>query len=362
MPDPPPLRVALVAPPFIAVPPLRYGGTERVVAELAAALLGRGHQVTVFASGDSTTPAELVPTEPVALWDTGSDEDRDVVLARTVEVVAAAAIPGRFDVVHAHLDQAGLALAARLPAGPPGPRLVHTIHQPMDGSDPRFRPGRGRLVALSEAQRAAAPSLDWIAVVPNGLDLAAMPFGRVPGDDLCFVGRIDRQKGPLEAIEIAGSSGRRLRVAARIGDLASQQSYAESVFLPAARRADVEFLGELAPADRDRLLATSYATLMPVRWPEPFGLVAVESLACGTPVLAHALGALPEIVRHGRDGFLGRDPAELAGFVDAVAGLDRAAVRAGALDRFGRDRMAVRYEAVYRRLLAEGDGRVSPER
>jgi glycosyltransferase involved in cell wall biosynthesis len=165
------------------------------------------------------------------------------------------------------------------------------------------------------------------------------------------------EKGIVEAIEIARRSGRPLRIAAKIGTTPSERSYYEDVFAPALEAAGtaVEFLGELEQDERDRLLADSYASLMPGSWPEPFGLVAIESLACGTPVLAHRVGALPEIVRNGVDGFFGDDVGQLALVVDRVAGLDRAAIRASVLERFSAERMADGYEAIYRRLLDGGD-------
>src|SRR4029077_9126496 len=181
----------------------------------------------------------------------------------------------------------------------------------------------------------------------NGLRFSAPVRTRQRGEDLCFVGRITPEKGVVEAIEIARLSGRRLRIAAKVGWTPAERTYESDVFRPAMRRADVEFLGELSGPERDRLFAESHATLMPGDWPEPFGLVAIESLACGTPVLARPAGALPEIVRDGVDGFLRSDIAELAAAVDAVRTLDRPAIRRSVRARFSVDRMVDAYEAIY---------------
>ena len=180
-----------------------------------------------------------------------------------------------------------------------------------------------------------------------------MPFGTNRTDALCFVGRVVPEKGIVEAIEIALKAGRPLRIAAKAGPTAVERDYFENVFQPALKSAGskVEYLGELDQAQRDQLFAESYATLMPGSWPEPFGLVLIESLACGTPVIARRIGALPEILRDGIDGFFGDDETAMAFKVDRVADLDRRAIRESVLDRFSVERMTDRYETVYRDLL-----------
>jgi glycosyltransferase involved in cell wall biosynthesis len=195
-------------------------------------------------------------------------------------------------------------------------------------------------------------------VIHNGLQLAGMPFGKQRTDALCFVGRVVPEKGVVEAIEIAKATGRPLRMAAKAGPTQVERDYFENVFTTALEDAGslVEFLGELDEPDRDLLFAESYATLMPGPWPEPFGLVLIESLACGTPVIARRIGALPEILREGVDGFFGDDVQAMAYTVDRVAGLDRAEIRESVIDRFSVERMTDRYEALYRAMLEVPSG------
>jgi glycosyltransferase involved in cell wall biosynthesis len=219
----------------------------------------------------------------------------------------------------------------------------------------------GALVAISRHQAGTFPEVPW-TIIHNGLTLERAPFVDQPGDALCFVGRVDPEKGVLDAIEVARLAGRPLRIAAKVGNLARHRAYYEDVFKPAVARAgrSVEYLGELAPAERDQLFAESYATLMPGAWPEPFGLVCIESLACGTPVLARRAGALPEILREGVDGFFGDDLAALAFYADRVGTLDRAAIRAHVIDAFSATRMADRYEDLYARTVRPSGARREP--
>jgi glycosyltransferase involved in cell wall biosynthesis len=345
------LRIAQVAPPLEAVPPPGYGGTERIIDELVRELDRRGHDVTVFASADSTTAGRLVPTVEQALRPAGRvAEDGPYVLA-TIDAVLRQA--HRFDVIHAHLDFAGVLLARVSPTP-----VAVTFHGRLD------RPWASRILAdppaglcaLSAAHAAAHPEIPW-SIVPDGLSLADAPFSERPGEALCFVGRMSPEKGAADAVAIARRAGRPLRVASKEPIVPIERDYFENVFQPAARGAEVELLGELGRDDRDRLFAESYASLMPGDWPEPFGLVAIESLACGTPVVARRVGGIPETVRDGIDGVIDDSVAALAERLDEVAGLDRRAIRESVLERFSATRMTDRYEAVYARLMGEGSDR-----
>jgi glycosyltransferase involved in cell wall biosynthesis len=342
-----PLRIAQVAPPLERVPPTGYGGTERVVHALVTELVHRGHEVTTFASGDSAVPGTLVPVVPKALRPSGFGGDPwPQFCAELLEVLAR---ESEFDLIHIHLEWANvlLARAAKTP-------VVGTFHGRIDfpvGHDV-MRHDTGGMVAISRAQARTFPEMRWAGVVHNGLDLSSAPFDQRRSDDLVFVGRVAPEKGIVEAIEIAALAGRRLRIAAKVGTRPDERAYYENVFLPALKRSDAEYLGEITTTERDRLMAAAYAVLMPGSWPEPFGLVAIESLACGTPVVAKRVGALPEIIREGVDGFFGDDAAQLAFVVDRVDRLDREEIRRSVLERFSAARMVDDYERIYRQRIA----------
>jgi glycosyltransferase involved in cell wall biosynthesis len=352
-----PLRIAQVAPPLERVPPHGYGGTERIVHELVRELVRRGHDVTTFASGDSDVPGRLIPTVPDALRPAGFGGDPSPWFLSTVLDVLERA--REFDIIHSHIEWYSPILSRVAPV-PVATTWHGRLDFPWAG---RMLAGEGNNVAISRSQAATHPDVPWAAVVHNGLSLEGSPFERRGGDDLCFVGRVAPEKGIVESIEIAKLSGRRIRIAAKRGYTPHEQAYYENAFLPALKSmgGDAEYLGELPGADRDRLFAESYATLMPGSWPEPFGLVAIESLACGTPLLAHRVGALPEILRHGKDGFFGDDVSELAFAVDRVATLDREAIRASVLERFSAGRMTDDYERLYRKLVAAAGGPLEAE-
>ncbi len=345
-----PLRIGLVAPPLERVPPRAYGGTERIVHGLAVELDRRGHEVTTFASGDSEVPGRHIATVPQALRPSGYTGDPLPWFQVTMREVLDRA--HEFDLIHTHLEWASLLLARVAPVP-----VVSTFHGRLDlpWATRLLRDAPGGLVAISRNQASAHPDVPWASVVHNGLPLAGAPFDRRPGDGLCFIGRVAPEKGIVEAMEVARAAGRPLRIAAKIAPVGSEHEYYKDVFRPALNAAgsEVEFLGELTQEDRDRLYAESFASLMPGSWPEPFGLVAIESLATGTPVIARRIGALPEIIRDGIDGFFGDDVTAMAFSVDRVTGLDREAIRASVLERFSVERMTDGYEAVYTSLLGE---------
>ncbi|NJD29222.1 MAG: glycosyltransferase family 4 protein, partial [Chloroflexi bacterium] len=297
-----------------------------------------------------------VPTVDRALRPLRAEADAAGWFANTVKEVLARA--AEFDVIHSHLEWWSVPLARSAPVP-----VVSTFHGRLDlpWSGRLFSNPPEGLVAISRSQASSHPAVPWM-IIHNGLSLEAVPFREHRTEAFCFVGRVDPEKGVVEAIEIARLTGRPLRIAAKVGNLPQARAYYEAVFLPALRRAgrDVEYLGELGSAERDALYAESYATLMPLAWPEPFGLVSIESLACGTPVLAHRVGALPELVREGVDGYFGEDAVALAFHADRVGSLDRWAMRERVIERFSAARMADRYEELYARMLGRPLG-ASPE-
>jgi glycosyltransferase involved in cell wall biosynthesis len=341
-----PLRIAQVAGPFEPVPPRGYGGTERVIDALVRELIDRGHEVTTYASGDSDVLGRLVATVPEALRPAGFDEDGSGYLLETAMRVLDDA--SEFDLIHSHVEWSSLWLS-RATTTP----TAYTFHGRLDRpwTSGLLERTHGSLVAISEHQASTHPDVDWAAVVHNGLDLSSLPWRRESGPDLCFVGRVAPEKGVIDAIQVAARAGRHLRIAAKVGPLPEEQDYFENVFKPALKGNDVEFLGELSDDDRGKLVSESLASLITGVWPEPFGLVVIESLAAGTPVLGRRVGALPEIIREGVDGFFGDDPEHLAFFVDRVETLDRKAIRESVVDRFSAKRMADSYEDVYVRAI-----------
>jgi glycosyltransferase involved in cell wall biosynthesis len=336
------------------VPPLAYGGTERIVHVLVTELVQRGHDVTTFASGDSVVPGKHVETVPLALRPQGYTGDVMPYMQLTFHLLLERI--SQFDIVHSHLEWMNLLLARISPVP-----VVSTFHGRLDfpWADDLLAHPPGGLVAISKNQASAHPDVSWAGIVYNGLRLDDAPFGRKRTDALCFVGRVAHEKGIVEAIEVAKASGRPLKIAAKVGPVGPEKDYNDAVFQPALKEAgsDVEYLGELAQAERDQLFAESYASLMPGSWPEPFGLVAIEALACGTPIVARRSGALPEIIRDGIDGFFGDDVTAMAFKVDRVEDLDREAIRESVIDRFSVERMTDGYEAIYREMLTPRSGR-----
>jgi len=342
-----PLRIGLVSGPMVAIPPPAYAGTERIVAVLVEELARRGHHVTLIGPADSKVDCELVPTIDQALWSSGISGDATPYIEVTIERVWSVA--NRFDVIHSHLDTLSFSFARHSPVP-----VLHTLHGRLDmpGIPELLDEFRDiPLVAISESQRRWWPKNNWVAMVHHGLPLKNAPFSERAGEYLAFVGRITAEKGVQAAIELARSVGLPLRMAAKVHEEDEKRLFAE-VVAPAVAKGIVVFEGELATAERDKLLAGALATVLLGAWPEPFGLVAIESMATGTPVIARRAGALPEIVDHGLTGFLVDDLHEARFAVREVAALDRATVRRTVLERFSVKRMVDEYEAVYRRLAA----------
>lgn len=342
------LRIAQVAPPFERVPPGAYGGTERIVHGLVTELHRRGHEITTFASGDSVVPGRHIETVDKALRPIGYTGDSLPYMQETLHAVLKHA--REFDVIHSHLEWTSLLLARVAPVP-----VVSTFHGRLDlpwADDLLADPPDG-LIAVSRNQASTHPDIPF-SVVHNGLRLADAPFGKERSDALCFVGRVVPEKGIVESIEIAKAAGRPLKIAAKVAAGGVEREYYDEVFAPALKAAgpSVEYLGEVSQDERDQLLAESYAAVMPGSWPEPFGLVAIEALACGTPVVARPTGALPEIVRDGIDGFFGDDVRAMAFGVDRVGELDRRAIRESVIERFSVERMTDGYEAIYRGRIA----------
>jgi glycosyltransferase involved in cell wall biosynthesis len=341
------VKIAQVAPLYESVPPRLYGGTERVVSYLTEELVRLGHQVTLFASGDSVTSAELVPACPEALRLDAACRDTMAHHVRLLDLVFRQL--DRFDVVHFHIDYLHFPLSHRHSFA-----HVTTLHGRLDIPDlkPLYREFADMpVVSISDAQRRPLPWVNWQATVHHGLPLDAFTFRPQGGKDLVFLGRISPEKGVDRAIEIARRTGMRLKIAAKV-DRADRDYFEEEIKpLLGAAGPRVEFIGEVGGADKDRFLGDAYALLFPIDWPEPFGLVMIEAMACGTPVIAFRKGSVPEVMEDGVNGFVVEDVDEAVAAVGRVAGLSRAACRRVFEDRFSATRMARDCVAVYHRLI-----------
>ncbi|HZR70249.1 MAG TPA: glycosyltransferase family 4 protein [Burkholderiales bacterium] len=347
------MRVAIVAPLYESVPPRLYGGTERVVSYLTEELVAQGHEVTLFATADSRTRARLRPMAPQGLrLDPGCRDAMAYHLVMLDHVFEAAR---EFDIVHFHLDYLQLPLARRLPV----PSLT-TMHSRLDLPELQMVHRRFTelpLVSISEAQRRPMAWANWLATVHHGLPPQLYPFGARPGSYLAFLGRISPEKRPDRAIRLARAVGIPLKIAAKIEKL--DQQYFEEVIRPMLNGPGVEFVGEIGEAEKRRFLGDALALLFPIDWPEPFGLVMIEAMACGTPVLAWRCGSVPEIMVNGVTGFVVDDERGAAAAIGRIGTLDRAACRRVFEERFSAQRMAREYLSVYRRLLEPPEPRAS---
>ncbi len=346
------MRIAQVTPLFEQVPPVRYGGTERVVYNLTEALVARGHDVTLFASGDSRTSARLVPVVPRALWhDPGV---RDVIAPHVRMHAEVAARAAEFDLIHNHNDYFAFPYVGRLPTP-----ILTTMHGRCDLPELQQLLAvfpEAPLVAISHAQQACAPEANWIGTVHHGLPVERYRFDPDGGEELVFLGRISPEKAPHVAIDVAVAAGMPLTIAARVDP--TDRPYFEREVAPRLAHPLVRFVGQVDDAEKQRLLGRARALLLPLNWPEPFGLVMIEAMACGTPVIARPLGSAPELIVDGVTGFLAEGLDGLVAAVRAAGRLDRAACRRHVETHFSVATMAERYERLYRRLVAQRRGAV----
>jgi glycosyltransferase involved in cell wall biosynthesis len=339
------MRIAQIAPLYEAVPPKLYGGTERVVSFLTEELVALGHDVTLFASGDSVTRGGLEPVWPRALRLDASVRDQfapQMLLLETVYRRAA-----EFDILHFHLDYLPFSLFSRQPTP-----FVTTLHGRLDL--PELKPifasfPHVPVVSISENQREPLPGAGYVGTVYHGLPAGLLlPQQRQGSEYLAFLGRIAPEKGPDSAIRIARACGIPLKIAAKI-DIADQV-YFDRVIRPMLADGGVEMVGEISDAQKPGFLSGATALLMPIAWPEPFGLVMIEAMACGTPVIAFNRGSVPEIIDDGLTGYIVEDEAGAIAAVSKLDQISRKRVRAGFTARFTARRMAQAYLSIYQTL------------
>jgi glycosyltransferase involved in cell wall biosynthesis len=340
------MRIAVLSPVWFPVPPAGYGGIEWIVALLADGLVDAGHDVTLFASGDSHTKARLDAVYPVApsewightYWE----------LRHAINCLGRA---GDFDVISDHTGMLGLTLGSMGPTP-----LAHTVHGPLSGE-----PGvmyrqivamlpHAALIAVSDDQREPQPDLPWVATCRNALDLSVYPFRPERGDYLLFLGRMSPDKGAHRAVAIALEAGLPLKIAGKNAEPAERE-YFDSLVRPHLG-GQIEYVGEVSHGEKVELLQHARATLFPIEWEEPFGLVMIESMACGTPVIATRWGAVPEVIDNGRTGIVVDDWRQAADALEAADALDSEVLREEVVRRFSPERMVADYVAAYDALLS----------
>jgi len=342
------MRIAQIAPLWERVPPPAYGGIELVVGLLTDELVRRGHEVTLFASGDSISLAKLESVHPQALRLDSTIKEYGIyellLLKRVYEQAA------DFDIIHSHMGCTALPFS-NLVKTP----TVHTLHGVFTPDNQKMyrQACRQPYVSISNAQREPGLNLNCVATVYNGIDPNTYQFSPQPQNPpyLAFLGRLSPEKGPHLAIEIAKRSGWHLKIAGKV-DLVDQDYFAQEI-KPHIDGKQIEYLGEANHRQKSWLMGGAVATLFPITWREPFGLVMIESMATGTPVIAMELGSTSEVIAHGKTGFLCHNVEECVAAVAQVTQLNRYACREHVLKYFSLERMTDGYEAVYRPILAE---------
>lgn len=339
------MRIAQVAPLYESVPPKTYGGTERVVSYLTEALVEAGHDVTLFASGDSETSARLVPACPRSLR-LNHHECIDQLAHHFVMLEEVMDRAEQFDIIHFHVDYLHFPVSRMASL-----TQVSTLHGRLDSPDlvPLFRRYKSMpLVSISKNQRKPLPWVNWVGNVYHGLPKNLLAPGDGSGKYLAFLGRISREKRADRAIEIAKRAGMPLKIAAKVD--AADRSYYEREIKPLLNQPGVEYIGEITEEQKSEFLGNAYAYLFPIDWPEPFGLTMIESMACGTPTIAFKCGSVPEVIAEGVSGFLVNTVDEAIKAVEQATTFDRVACRREFETRFSDTRMARDYVKLYESL------------
>lgn len=344
------MKIAQVAPLYESVPPKLYGGTERVVHYLTEELVKMGHEVTLFATGDSQTTAKLISNVDEGLrLKPGCVDPLAHHIVQLQEVIERS---DEFDIIHFHTDYLHFPFTDRM-------RTPHvtTLHGRLDL--PELQPLYNKfsnqpLVSISNDQRRPLPQANFVATVYHGLLPGLHTPGKGDGNYLAFLGRVSPEKGLPRAIEIAKATGIKLKIAAKI-DKADQEYY-EKEIKPLLDHPLIEFIGEINEEQKCGFLGNALAFLFPINWCEPFGMVMIESMACSTPVIAHSFGSVPEVIDEGKSGFIVSTVEEAAGIIKNIGSFDRTSVRKSFEERFTAERMAKDYVQVYERLMRERKG------
>jgi len=343
------MRIGMIAPPWFPLPPRRYGGIEFVVSLLTEGLVERGHEVTLFASGDSETGARLSAFFERAPF----EQIENGVHLEVAQSLEAYSLAREFDVIHDHdgVDSRVMgALVHRLVGTP----VVATLHGPADQATQRMLSSLRddvAFIAISEYQRQGFPDLRFVGTIPNAVDVEHQPFGAEKDDYFLFVGRMNPEKGAHTAIEVAHRLGTRLIMVGKVNEGLEREYFAREVEPHLTER--IHFRGEVDHETKVELYRRARCTLFPIQWPEPFGLVMIESLACGTPVIAFRYGSVPEVIEHGRTGFVADTVDEMVAAAERIDEIDPAECRRAVEERFGRDAFVGAHERAYEELVAE---------
>ena len=342
------MRVAVLSPVWFPVPPSGYGGIEWIVSLLADGLVDAGHDVTLFASGDSRTKAELA-----AVYDIAPSHEIGRAQVEIRHALSCYERAGDFDVISEHSGP-----PAAVIGGAVDTPVVHTVHGPLNGepgglyeSIARVSPSTG-LVSISMNQRKPRPNLPWVANIPNALDFSVYPFARHRGDYLLFLGRFNPDKGAHRAVAVAMETGLPLKLVGKRREPAEEEYFREFIE-PHLRPGHIEYFGEVTHGEKVELLQGARATLFPIEWEEPFGLVMVESMACGTPVIATRWGSVPEVIEHGRSGIIVEDWRIIPAALEEADRLDPVELRRAAEERFSPERMVADYVRAFRTAGAD---------
>jgi glycosyltransferase involved in cell wall biosynthesis len=340
------MKIAQVSSLMEAVPPKLYGGTERIVSYLTDELVALGHDVTLFASGDSVTKAKLAPGWPHALRLEPSMQDYVAPHVVLLETLARRA--EEFDIIHLHVDYLGYPLLQRT-----GVPFMATLHGRLDLPELKqiYRMFSDvPVVSISDSQREPLPEANFVDTIYHGLPKDLLPMGHGKDGYLAFIGRISPEKAPDAAIRIAGRAGMKIKIAAKVDRV--DREYFERHIEPLLSQPHVEFIGEINEEQKADFLGNAAGLLFPIAWREPFGLAMIEAMSCGTPVIAMRNGSVPEVIDEGVTGFIVRNEDEAVAAVARLGSLSRAEIRRTFEQRFTAQRMAEDYAALYRRLIA----------
>lgn len=342
------MRIAQIAPIGERVPPKKYGGTERVVYSLTEELVKRGHEVTLFASGDSKTSAILISVYPTSLRESHLEDFYGANYWSMLNIGNAYMRQDKFDIIHDHNEHLSLP-TANLATTP----VVMTLHGAFSAQSKKLYETLNNVnfITISKSQAIPAPGLNYVGNVYHGMDMRHYPFSRENDGYLLFVGRINPEKGVHHAITVAEYLGLPLIIAAKLDNSRTEQTYYKEMIEPRLTE-QIRWVGEVGEDERNRLMSRALCILHPVTWREPFGLTLIEAMACGCPIVAFNRGSIPEIVVNGKTGFVVEDEIEMIEAVKRIFEIKRRDCRNHALDNFSAEKMADGYESIYKKVLA----------